>query len=163
MRHQLHTTPQTAGRTVGTANPPRTRGTRMGRQGFMTLTEVVVVSFLSTLVIAAVMRTLITTSDAVSHAIQRTTALCLCVEKLESMRAAVFSQGTQANYPEEAARSLTHTQTVPEYRLPCTRRVTVEDISTAGVGAKRVTVQVQWRFRNAQRSETVYAIIYDMS
>ncbi|OPZ24702.1 MAG: hypothetical protein BWZ02_02797 [Lentisphaerae bacterium ADurb.BinA184] len=129
----------------------------------MTLTEVVVTSGLAAIVLAGVMAGLVASSDAMSLATQRTAALGLCQEKLESIRSDAFANVVQESYPEETGLSLTHTEANPQYVFPCTRQVTVADITSGGVAARRITVVVSWRFRDSERSETLHAIVYDMS
>jgi len=115
----------------------------------MTLLEVCISAFCSMLIIGSAMMSLIQASWEAALTAQHTAAMCLCQERLETIRADPnIAHITTDNYPSETNLQLTHTESPSSIEITCSRTVAITDISTAAETAKRINVLVSWTYRN---------------
>ena len=126
----------------------------------MTMTEVCVASCIGVLLMVTALAGLGTARSVGTHTSQHTSALALCQDTVEAMRADDFDHLTPQNYPDEYL-TLTHTNAPQETLIPCHRVVEIEDASSPGLGAKRINIAVEWTYRGREQDLRVETIIYD--
>jgi len=128
----------------------------------MTLVEVCIAAYCSAVIISAsVLGIVMATAEAATTA-QHTSAMSLCEERLEAMRAEQdLTRITTTYYPSQTNLELTHTESPSTIIIYCNRTVVITDESTAAITAKRVTITVNWTFRAQPQQESITGIIYD--
>ena len=127
----------------------------------ISLTEVMVTSVLLLMLTVAGLSGLATANRCTAISAQYGSAIALCQDVLEDMRAADFEDVSRTNFPEEESLSLTHTSASTGELLPCTRTISIEDESTSDLDAKRVTIAVTWSTGGRSHDVVLESILHD--
>jgi hypothetical protein len=135
---------------------------RCRRRRGMTLLEIAIAAVCGVLVISAAVCAAVVMSGGAMVSAQHTSAMGLCEERLEQVRADPDFAGIAASrYPVETNIPLTHTESPSNQIIPCTRQASFQDVSLPGIPGKRVIVLVTWTFRHWAQQERIEGIVYD--
>lgn len=128
-----------------------------GAAGF-TLAEVMISLLLVTMLIAALVQSIMVGRSLTYSNAQRVAAFGMCKAKLEEMRGMDYTQLVTTNFADEADLRFAHLSGAEQIPITCAR--TVELTPQTDPERTDVSVQVDWNYRGVALVERVDATVY---
>lgn len=124
----------------------------------MTLLEVVIATFVVSMMAIGISATLIQNMKLMYSATFHTAGISSCIDKLEELKTKPISQlppGTTTDQPV-----LTHTYAPDRVDVMCTRTVVISHVGATDDFDRKVTITVQWTFQGRQSQESLTTVLY---
>ena len=125
----------------------------------MTLIEVIIAITIGALTTGGLLMSLFMAAQGSLIASQHSAAMQLCIQTIEEMRASDYEDIDSEHFPSQEGIELTTADRSGNAVL-CEEKIKISDDSSENIEAKRIKIDVNWRYRKLDNSVPYETIIY---